>query len=99
MILSLLPQWFPTEVAFIGLAAFVIAVLLMNRGRWWMVNGLAQDESFVVAVGVVVAAASGKISDVVGTGSPDAWLVIGVAIALLGVVIWWSDDLDISGLL
>lgn len=97
MILSVLPAWFPSDAVAVFLVALIVAIVLMNRGAWWVVNLLAQDEPLLVAVGVTVAAAHGEVSRVVGAGSPDAWLVVGVATALLGVVVWRSDDLDLRG--
>lgn len=94
--LSVFPPWVPVEALFIGLVSFIVAVLLMNKGRWRMVNVVAQDESFVVALGVTIAAASGWLSGNLGA-EQMTWMVIGAAVSIIGLVIWRSENLDISG--
>lgn len=90
MILSVFPAWFPADAALIGMLVFVLSVLAMNRSRMRMVRVVMQDEALLVGVGAAVAAGSGRLSELVGTGSQDAYIVLGVAVALLGVVMWGS---------
>lgn len=88
MILSVFPAWFPADALLLGVVAMVLAVIAMNRSRMRMLKVVAETESIIVGAGVAVAAASPQLSGAIGTGSSDAYLVIGVAIALLGAVMW-----------
>lgn len=97
--LDLFPGWVPSDPFLVGLVVLIAAVLLMNRGRWWFLNVLAQDEPFMVAVGAFFMAFSADIADKVGSGTSAAWFLLGFTISFLGIYIWWSPRWDVSSLI
>lgn len=99
--LQLFPAWFPGEELLLGLAVFVIAIILMNRGDRWIINVLAADEPLVVGVGafVVALSLSGRLVAWTGVGSDMLWAMLGVVVAAIGLFVYRSDRYDISNLI
>lgn len=97
--MHLFPDWFPTDELLIALSALIVLVLLMNRGRWWVLNVLAQDEPVLSAIGIFLFVGAGWLSTTLGFAGVAVWQSVGLVLAVSGVVIWWSDKLDISRLI
>jgi hypothetical protein len=92
---GILPSWFPTEIALIGVVALIVAVLVLNKGDWWFINVLAVDEPILVAVGLTMIAGSGWLAEMVG-GPRPAWVVAGGVLAAVAVFVIRSDSYDID---
>lgn len=63
----------PVWAALLGLVAFMLLVLVMNKGRWWFLNFLAQKEPAAAAIGVAL---------VIWGGGPP--LAMGVSVVAAG---------------
>lgn len=98
MLLALFPAWVPTDELLLALVVFVLAMLVMNRGRWWFVNIVAQDEPLLVAIGVFVVLVAGQLAGL-GLGQPLVWQVAGALAIALGLLARYTDLLDIEGLI
>lgn len=99
--LGLFPAWVPSDELVVFWIVFVAAVLLMNRGRWWVLNVLAQDEPLLVGLGALLIALglSGSAREYIPTFGQEVWLIVGAIVAFLGIIAWYSDGIDISNLL
>lgn len=92
---GVLPSWFPAELAFIGLFVLIVAVLTLNKGRWWSINALAMDEPLLVAAGVTVFVGSEWLAANLG-GGRQVWLLLGAGMAVFGVYAVYSDRVDLD---
>lgn len=68
-----------------GLVVFMLAVLLMNKGRMWFINILAQKEPLMLAIGVVI---------ILLFNNPVAMLV-GLVLFVVGFASRYTDAIDI----
>lgn len=92
----LLPAWFPGNSLSIALLVFIVAVLLMNKGRWWTLNALAQKEPLAVAIGVflIVGTAEGWFGQVT-PGTQETWFVLGGIALMIGLTARYTEMLDL----
>lgn len=81
----------PVWAALLGLVAFLGAVLVFNRGTWWVVNILAQKEPAVTGVGIGLLVWNGGPAVAMGA---NASAVVGVVLVALGLVAQYTDRLD-----
>lgn len=92
--LALLPSWFPTEAAFVGLLVFVLAVIAMNRqnATWVVDNGiLSPTNAVLVAAGVFLFLGRDAFGIVPLPGW--VWISAGTLVAVLGLASH-SDRVD-----
>lgn len=99
--LQLLPAWFPSDELLVALLVLIALVLLMNRGNWWVLNVVAQDEPLLSAIGVAIFLLgwTGWLASNVGFLGDMMWMVLGAVVALSGVLVYRSEKYDISGLI
>lgn len=88
--LSIFPEWFPTEVALVGLGVFVLSLFIINRDRSWAWNVIALDTPLVIGVGAAIVAGSSVLSDVAGS-TAQIWMVLGAIVAFGGVAVQMRD--------
>lgn len=92
--LAILPGWFPTEAALFAVVAFIVAMIFLNAGLWWVVNLLAQDEPLVIAAGVFLITGASWLTVNATVGSQMAWMAAGLVLVAAGIAAQYTDWLD-----
>jgi hypothetical protein len=80
------------------LVVLVVSVMLLNKGRPWIINALAIDEPFLIALGVLIAFLP-MHTGFNPPGSTEMWVAVGALVSLFGLYAVWSDRVDVSGLI